>query len=47
MTKHGRRTSSEHQGWLRWSLGTMLIGILALNAGQARGQSMKLDIERR
>ena len=36
MTKHGRRTSSEHQRRLRWSLGTMLIGILALNAGQAR-----------
>ena len=47
MTKHGRRTSSEHQGWLRWSLGTMLMGILALNAGEARGQSLNLEIERR
>ncbi len=47
MTKNGERTSSEQQGWLRWSLGTILMGILALNAGQARAQSMNLDIERR
>ena len=47
MTKHGRRTSSERLGWLRWSLSAMLTGILALSAGESGAQSMDLDIERR
>ena len=46
MTNHGHRTSSEHQRWLRWHLGTMLMGILALNGGEAHAQSMNVDIER-
>ena len=47
MTKHGRRTSSERRGWLRWSLSGVLTGILALSAGESGAQSMDLDIERR
>ena len=46
MTNHGHRTSSEHQRWLRWSLGAMVMGILALTTSESVAQSLNLEIER-